>query len=257
MALATENELLHHAKKLEGMRISNVSRIVKRLDQEERRYTKGLIGEAIESGYFGLSKNPRNEVDFMELGIELKVSPLTYNEKKGLVIAKERNVIGMVDYNDVLKSESWHNNKRLSDKLGKVLFVFYLHDYSRPAQKWKVVSVFLWTPSHEQDRMIQKDYEIIRSKVVSGERNREGDNTFLGTCPKHGGGYVKSNPCESEPGALCQHPRLKWAEKRGFCLRNSAVVMIVAEHLGVKPVRKGRTFGIPPEAFGSCLKGAI
>ena len=43
---------------------------------------------------------------------------------------------------------------------------------------------------------------------------KEGDHKFLGTCPKHGGGYKKNNPALSKPNSLQKHPKLNFAEKR-------------------------------------------
>jgi len=246
----SEDALLRYAKRLEGLRVSEISRMVCDLDRMPRNYTKGVIARIIETDYFGIPPNTYEEPDFRDLGIELKVSPLHYVPRPGLINAKERNVICMVDYFDIYNNPSWHDNRRLSCKLERILFVFYLHDHGRPADQWRILTTFLWTPNSEEDRLIQQDYDIIREKIIEGERNSEGDNRFLGTCPKHQGGFNRQNPRDSRPGSTCEHPTMGIAERRGFCIRNVPVTIIVARHgLNTEVVKKGRTIGIEPTDF--------
>ena len=93
------------------------------------------------------------------------------------------------------------------------------------------------------------DYGIIRDRILKGEPNREGDNECLATCPKHAGGYNRENPQDSDSGALCSHPVMGKAQKRGFCIRNKPLMRIISKSLGVKTVCKGSSEGIPPSAF--------
>ena len=250
--LASEEELLDFAKKLEGKRISQVSDLVGTLDERHRRHTKGVVAHVIETDYFGIGQNSSMEPDFKELGIELKVSPLRLVRSKGLINAKERNVIEMVDYAEVYKIPDWRKNKHLVSKLSRVLFVFYLHEADLPALDWRVISAFLWSPNRDQEIVIQRDYDIIRDKVLRGEPNRESDNEFLATCPKHAGGFKRKEPLKSAPGSLCPHPMMGVAQRRAFCIRNRPLARMVADALSVEIVKKGATEGIPPSSF-PCL----
>lgn len=245
----SESELLDYAKQLEGMRIADISAMVGRLDHEHRRLTKSVIANIIETDYFGIPTNSDEAPDFKELGIELKVSPLKPIYNGTMLVAKERNVIGMVDYEDVLKNAVWKKNRRLAHKLGKVLFVFYVHDDAKLAGEWRVACVFLWSPTSEQDARIQRDYDIIRGKIQMGMPNREGDNEFLATCPKHEGGFDREEPASSNPNSLCDHPTMGMAERRGFCIRNKPVVEIIAGSLGLRLKKKGASLGIPVGEF--------
>jgi len=243
---------LDSAKKLEGKRISQVSDFVGALDERHRRHTKGVVAHVIETEYFGIEQNSSVEPDFRGLGIELKVSPLRLVRSKGLINAKERNVIEMVDYAEIYKTPDWRKNKHLVSKISRVLFVFYLHEMDRPALDWRVVSTFLWSPNRDQGIAIQRDYDIIRDKVLRGEPNREGDNVFLATCPKHAGGFNRGEPLKSAPGSLCPHPTMGVAQRRGFCIRNRPLTRVVADALGVGIVKRGATEGIQPSSF-PCL----
>ena len=237
-----------HAKKLEGRRFSEISKDIGQLDETHRKHTKGVAAKVIETGYFGIPTNSSEAPDFEDLGIELKVSPLRYIERVSLYTTKERNVIKMVDYFDVNDNENWKDSK-LIHKLRSVLFVLYVHDKEKPATDWQVVSTFLWSPSEKEDALIQQDYDIIRNKIKAGERNREGDNEFLGTCPKHGGGYLKNSPLESPRSSLAKHPVMEFAEKRGFCIKQRSFDQLIADSLGHELLRKGNSVGLPASAY--------
>ena len=248
MGFRDEHELLAYAKKMEGLRISDLGEIVGRMDLIHRKHTKGIVAQLIEKEYFGIPTNSSERPDFQDLGIELKVSPLKLVKSTGWYNAKERNVIKMVDYFDVNDNENWKDSK-LIHKLSKVLFVLYVHDKEKPATEWQVVSTFLWSPSEKEDALIQKDYDIIRNKIKAGERNREGDNEFLGTCPKHSGGYLKDSPLESPRLSLAKHPVMEFAEKRGFCIKQRSFDQLIADSLGHELLRKGNSVGLPASAY--------
>jgi DNA mismatch repair protein MutH len=243
MQFDSESELLAFAKKLEGRRFSEISASIGMLDENHRRHTKGIAGKVIETEYFGIPSNSSEKPDFENLGIELKVSPLRYVERVNLYTTKERNVIKMVDYNEISKNKIWTQNK-INTKLNRVLYVLYLHDNTVDAWEWTVVKTFLWTPSLSEETKIQKDYDIMRTKVLAGEHLREGDHSFLATCPKHGGGYLKGSPLSSPRSSLAVHPTLGFAEKRGYCIKREAFIELIAKSIETPLVKIGKTIGI-------------
>ena len=246
MHFASEDDLLAHAKRLEGLKFSQISGLVSRLDDTHRKHTKGVVAKIIETDYFGIPTNSSEAPDFEELGIELKVSPLRYVERPGLYTTKERNVLKMVDYNEILDVPHWMDTK-VYDKLRRILFVLYLHDNNVPADEWRVVKAFLWSPDEGDCDDIQRDYRIMREKVISGETLREGDHTIFATCPKHGGGFLKGDPLSSPRSALTKHPILDMAEKRGYCITREAFIALIAGAIGARLVMKGRTIGLEYE----------
>ena len=172
-----ETELLAFARKLEGKKFSEISESIGKLDENHRKHTKGVAAKVIETGYFEIPSNSSEHPDFEELGIELKVSPLRYLPKLDIYTTKERNVIKMVDYNDLADNNDWKLNK-VAKKLNRILFVLYVHDNEANAWDWKVVKTFLWSPNEAESQALQADYDIMRSKVLAGEHLREGDHTF-------------------------------------------------------------------------------
>lgn len=235
-----------YAKKLEGLRFSEISSLIGQLDDTHRKHTKGVAAKVIETEYFGIPTNSSEAPDFENLGIELKVSPLRYIERLDLYTTKERNVIKMVDYNEIADNPKWIGNK-IQKKLNRVLFVIYVHDNSVNAWDWKVAKVFLWSPSDKQNKLIQSDYEIMRANVLVGKNLREGNHTFFATCPKHGGGYLKDTPLESPNSALADHPVMGKAEKRGYCIKREAFIALIAESIEAPLIKKGRSIGITAE----------
>ena len=243
MQFDSESELLAFAKKLEGRRFSEISASIGMLDENHRRHTKGIAGKVIETEYFGIPSNSSEKPDFEDLGIELKVSPLRYLERVDLYTTKERNVIKMVDYNEIAETDHWTDMK-VSQKLQRVLYVLYVHDNNVNAWDWKVAKVFLWSPSNQQKKLIQSDYEIMRENVLAGINLREGNHRFFATCPKHGGGYLKNSPLDSPRSSLAVHPVMGFAEKRGYCIKREAFIELIADSIDAPLVKNGRTIGI-------------
>ena len=243
MQFGSESELMSFAKKLEGRRFSEISESIGMLDENHRKHTKGVAAKVVETEYFGIPSNSSEKPDFEDLGIELKVSPLRYLERVDLYTTKERNVIKMVDYNEIAETKHWTDMK-VSQKLQRVLYVLYVHDNNVNAWDWKVVKTFLWSPNSSQSAKIQSDYEIMRKKVLAGENLREGDHAFFATCPKHGGGYLKNTPKQSPRSSLAIHPVMEFAEKRGYCIKREAFIELIADSIGSPLEKIGRTIGI-------------
>lgn len=75
------------------------------------RFRKGGLGNLLEEVYFGYKANSKQEADFPEAGVELKVTPYEIT-KKGELRAGERLVITMINYDgpiemDFVKSHAW------------------------------------------------------------------------------------------------------------------------------------------------------
>tara|TARA_Y100001970_G_C14242491_1_gene865789 strand:- start:227 stop:1063 length:837 start_codon:yes stop_codon:yes gene_type:complete len=237
-----ETELIKKAKEIEGKKIFDLGEKIGLLDKKERRFTKSIIANIVETNFFGIPTNTHPTPDFSELGIELKVSPLKYVKSRNLYNMKERCVISLMDYNDVYKNENWKESK-VYKKINKILFVFYIHDNNIPANEWKFAKTFLWTPNKDEVKMISNDYKIIRDNILNGIINSERHNTFLGTCPKHAGGYKKDNISQSVPQSLREHPILGQAEKRAFCIKQREVDRLIGKHTNWKIIKEKQSIG--------------
>ena len=87
------------------------------------RRNKGSFGSAVETRYLMLDLNSKSEADFEEAGLELKTTPLKRN-KDGRLAAKERLVLGMIDYMQVVHEE--FETSHLMEKAEDILLISYL-----------------------------------------------------------------------------------------------------------------------------------
>jgi DNA mismatch repair protein MutH len=240
----TKEELLKLAKFLEGKTLGEISdRVNKIVDADVRKFNKSVVSNIIESDYFKIPINSSEDADFSALGVdvELKVSPLKL-VRGNIFTTKERNVLKMVDYFDIYENPIWTDTK-LQKKLKSILFVMYHHNEREHPGQWKIISTFIWELNPYYHKMIEADYNIIRENVINGVVLSEKQNTFLATCPKHGGGYNKKNPKLSIPSSLTSHPILNQAEKRGYCIKQAEFTRLICRETKRQLVAKGRTIG--------------
>lgn len=186
----------------------------------ELRGGKGGLGQLIEEGFFGYAPNSRQEADFSEAGIELKVAPLKrikpvassdmIMKRRGLS-AKERIVLTMIDYHEISK-ESWENAS--FRKKIKLLLMFYLYNVDVNADEYVFDLVSLWEPSNQDMIVIKSDWEKIQGKVLAGkaEEISEGDTMYLGACTKG----ASSSDRRTQPNSRGKAPQRAFSLKRAY-----------------------------------------
>jgi len=238
------NDIIKKAKNLEGKTISKALPGLIASYPDNRKLTKSVLANYIERDYFGLELSSHSNADFKEIDLELKTTGIHFVKSKGLYNAKERLVLSMIDYIDVIENELWTDNSHLK-KINKILFVIYLYEKSPiKFEDFQIVHTFKWEPTKEHSELFQRDYSIIRDKIIKGQIISERHTDFLGNCPKHGGGYNKSNPSLSKRGALSKHPNLNFAEKRAFCIKQRAFDQIIADSLNTKLRHSNSSIGL-------------
>lgn len=187
---------------------------------EQHGYSgKGNFGQILEKYYFGYEPNSVAEPDFIEVGIELKSSPLK-TLKNGEYRSKERLVLNIINYLEVYKEEFekstfWKKNAHL-------LLVFYLHDKDLSLLDYIIKLVDLWEYPEEDLKVIRRDWEYINQKIREGKAHElsEGDTFYLGACTK-GSTALKSfrdQPFSSEK-----------AKQRAYSLKQGYVNHIIAK----------------------------
>ncbi|PKM93210.1 MAG: DNA mismatch repair protein MutH [Firmicutes bacterium HGW-Firmicutes-1] len=203
---------------------------------------KGKLGQLIEKHYFGYENNSRQEADFAEVGLELKVCPIRMIVPKANALmlihrygysAKERIIITMINY-ETLVYEEW--NQAIVRKKLNLLLMFYIHNSNINVDQQLFKLVGLWEPCDDDLKIIKKDWTSIQAKVSLGQAHElsEGDTMYLGACTKG----VNKMSVRSQPFCDIQ------AKKRAFSLKRSYVDYIIEELLQkkqskkVKPVHK-------------------
>ncbi|MBQ9021754.1 MAG: hypothetical protein IJ113_07045, partial [Eggerthellaceae bacterium] len=129
---------------------------------------KGAFGDAVEYFYFRLDNNSESTPDFSEAHLELKTTPLKRNKNKTLS-AKERLVIGMIDYISVV-NESFETS-HFMDKAEDILLISYLWEAEKEPLDYEVELVELINfPSLPQADLaqIKEDWETVVNKSRDG-----------------------------------------------------------------------------------------
>lgn len=144
---------------------------------------KGQLGQLVEAYFFGIDNNSRQEADFPEAGLELKVTPLKELKDKTYAI-KERLVCTMIDFtkDQNIPFEQSH----IFLKCAFMLIPFYLHKDGVPVQQLKFIYDVLWQIPDKDLLIMKQDYEKIIAKIKDGKAHElsEGDSTYLGACRK-------------------------------------------------------------------------
>lgn len=175
----TKKEILIKSKEAVGKSFGEID-LYDRLSNEKN---KGNLGHIIEESFFEYEVNSRSEPDFIEAGVELKVTPFKLNRNK-TYSAKERLVLNMINYmtegfTTFYKSSFWKKNST-------ILLMFYLYDFEIFYRNMKIEYTHLFEFSAEDLVIIKNDWEIIHEKITSGLAHEisEGDTMYLAACRK-------------------------------------------------------------------------
>ncbi len=175
----TKKEILDKSKGAIGKTFGEMD-LYNRLSNKKN---KGNLGQIVEESFFGYSVNSRSEPDFVEAGVELKVTPFKLN-KNMTYSAKERLVLNMINYmkegfNTFYTSSFWMKNS-------VILLMFYLYDFESYYEDMKIEYTYLFEFSDVDLTIIKKDWETIHNKIVMGLAHEisEGDTMYLAACRK-------------------------------------------------------------------------
>jgi len=169
---------------------------------------KGRFGQFLESEYFGLEINSYSRPDFEDANLELKVVPLKRLKSNNELRAKERVVLGMIDFFSIIDED--FDSSHLIYKNAELLLVFYIHNNLLSLEDLHIDLVDIWRIIEEDYKQIKKDWETIVAKVKAGEADTisEGDTLLLGAATK-GSTMLKSltkqpfSPIKARQRAFC------------------------------------------------------
>lgn len=178
---------------------------------------KGDFGHILEKYYFFYDLKPDKEPDFPKACVELKSSPLK-KLKRGDFVSKERLVLNIINYNEII-TEKWKENQFLS-KNSLLLLIFYLWEQDKNVLDQIIKLVDLWKFPDEDLKIIKDDWIKIQKKVLDGKAHEisEGDTLFLGACVKGSqGGNKREQPFNK---------KIK-AKQRAYSLKQKYVNFII------------------------------
>jgi DNA mismatch repair protein MutH len=189
----------------------------------ENLKNKGDLGRLVETHFFEI--DPSNQhIDFPEANLELKVTGLL-TKSDGSFSAKERLVLGMINFHDLVE-EDWETSYvYIKCQLMLILFYLYKKDGPRVDQKF-VLPPLLYEINDWDAAELKRDWQIIRSKVLSGKAHElsEGDTFLLGACRKGSGGDKEALRSQPKSDVL--------AKSRAFSFKPSYLNRIIQRHQG-------------------------
>lgn len=153
-------------------------------DVSEIKRNKGNLGQIVEEKFFHYACNSDSRADFHEAGVELKVTPYKIN-RDGSLSAKERLVLTMIDYYQVVNEK--FEESHLWNKSKLILLIYYLYmKETKYNLDYKIGYSKLFTPPEQDVKIIRHDYYAIVSKIQAGKAHElsEGDTLYLGAAPK-------------------------------------------------------------------------
>lgn len=206
--ISDEQSIIEYASKLVGHSLREVTDVKALADHKKRR---GAFGNAVEELYFKYPINSDSNPDFAEVGLELKTTPMKEN-KKGDLVAKERLVITMIDYNKVV-NESFEDSHFL-EKSSNILLMAYKYEKGANPIDYKVILANKWNIPIEDYAQIKQDWETVVTKIQSchAEDISGSDTLYLEACTKAANSSIRTTQPYSNVPAK---PRA-WAFKASY-----------------------------------------
>lgn len=214
-------------------------------DKKQETTNKAFFGHLLETNLYGYDINSASAPDFLDAGIELKVTPYKKN-KDNTLSAKERLVLNIINYmeeykNDFYSSHFWFKNN-------KIQIIWYFYEPSKNKNDLKITHELLFTFPREDLPIIIKDWKTIIDKIKQGKAHEisEADTMYLGACTKG----KNKNSVRQQPFSSIK------AMQRAFCLKTSYMTGLVRKYIGnYKDVEK--VLKNPDESFTDFVENVI
>lgn len=202
----------------------------------EDKRNKGKLGQIIEERFFHYKCNNDVRPDFPEAGVELKVTPYKIGTK-GKLSAKERLILTMIDYLNVVNEE--FETSHMWNKARLILLMYYLYDKEAPINlDYRINYVKLFTPPEQDIKIIKHDFDIIVEKIRAGKAHElsESDTMYLGAATKG----ATSNDRTKQPFSD------ELAKPRAFSFKNSYMTYVLNNYIvqgkdTYEPIMKSET----------------
>lgn len=189
---------------------------------ELKTFNKGSFGHIFEEDVFDYDINSFSEPDFIDAGIELKVTPYKINKDKSLS-AKERLVFNIIDYENEYKNE--FDTSHFWFKNNKLQIIWYLWEANKNKDEFKITNEKLLNLAESEDlEQIKEDWYTIINKIKNGKAHEisEADTMYLGACTKG-----------KDSSSLRKQPKSDiMAKQRAFCFKTSYMTQLVRKYIG-------------------------
>lgn len=214
----SEAELLSRCRTLAGKSLGQVAAELNIAVPGSRARAKGWAGQLIER-YLGASAASQPRPDFMSLGIELKTIPVNRQGR-----ARESTFVCMAPMTAV-PGLRW-SDSTVRHKLNRVLWVPIEADPGIMPSNSRTGNAFLWSPSPEQARTLEQDWQELVEMLCFGEFDKVSakHGKYLQVRPKaaSSASLVRTTLADGEAGLTLP---------RGFYLRARFTNMLLKEYL--------------------------
>ena len=157
----SEQILIDNALSLAGLTLGQIAARENIIVPENLKREKGWTGLLLEQT-LGATAGSKPEPDFPHLGIELKTIPINRHgkplETTFVSVAPLTNLVGA----------TWQNC-HVKHKLSRVLWVPILAEREIPIIDRVVATPFLWSPSPQEEALLQADWQELTDMIVLGE----------------------------------------------------------------------------------------
>ena len=157
----SEQALLERANQMAGLSLSDVAQNLSVNVPTNFKRHKGFTGQLIET-FLGATAGSKPTQDFVELGIELKTLPLSY-ELKPL----ETTYVCYAPLINV-SHHTWETSN-VKNKLQKVLWIPIQGERDIPPKDRIIGSPILWQPSDSQNFQLKQDWEELMELIALGK----------------------------------------------------------------------------------------
>ena len=214
----SEAELMRRCQALAGKSLGQVAAELDVALPTSRTRGKGWAGQLIER-YLGASAASQPEPDFLSLGIELKTIPVNRHGRAG-----ESTFVCMAPLS-AASGLRWHDCT-VRRKLNRVLWVPLEADPEIALQHSRVGNAFLWSPSPQQARILEQDWQELMDVLSFGE--------FDQVSAKQGE-YLQIRPKAANSASLARATLAEgnsgYTLPRGFYLRARFTNMLLEDNL--------------------------
>lgn len=156
----SERELLQRAQALAGLTLAEVAQQCQTMIPDNLLREKGWAGQLLEL-VLGAHSGSKPQPDFVELGIELKTLPISWQgkplETTFVCVAPLTGQVGL----------TWHNSG-VYQKLKRVLWVPILAEREIAIADRIIGTPFIWSPTAEQASWLQQDWEELMELISLG-----------------------------------------------------------------------------------------
>lgn len=216
----SETDLLRQASLVAGYTLGELAALAGLKAPENLKRDKGWIGILLEQ-WLGASAGSKPEQDFAALGIELKTIPV---DSEGRPLETTFVCVAPLTGNSGVVWETSH----VRHKLKRVLWIPVEGDRQIPLAERHVGSPLLWSPSEEEERQLQLDWEELMDLIVLGqvERITARHGEVLQLRPKAANSKALTEAIGADGSPILTLPR-------GFYLKKNFTAALLARHFSL------------------------